>query len=125
MEKDRKNVPFDRGFIEGISMFYRGFIEAYRALSRLIGLFEALSRLIEAYRGLSWLYWGFIEAYRYSFPHFPFLPHNCGRVSLGYWCPVLGAFNAESFASNAGYYPSSLSLSAARHHCLIQNRAVA
>ena len=69
MEKDRKNVPFDRGFIEGISMFYRGFI---KVLSRLIGVYR-----------------GFIEAYRYSFPHFPFLPHNCGRVSLGYWCPVL------------------------------------
>ena len=53
MEKDRKNVPFDRGFIEGISMFYRGFI---KVLSRLIGVYRcfiealwfigALSRLI-------------------------------------------------------------------------------
>ena len=64
-------------------MFYRGFI---KVLSRLIGVYRgfivAFSRLIGVYRG-------FIEAYRYSFPHFPFLPHNCGRVSLGYWCPVL------------------------------------
>ena len=38
---------------------------------------------------------------------------------------MLGAFNAESFVFNTGFYPSSLSLSVARHHCLIQNRAVA